>query len=231
MSFFLKIIPDRLAKKISAQSENSKVFLFNASLSFIIKGINIFVSFVTVPLVLSFLSTTQYGIWLTLMAIISWFALFDLGFGNGLRNKLTLSVTSKNNIEGKIYVSTTYAALSVIFGTLLFIFLIANQFINWAKIFNAPENLSHDLSLAVLYAVSFLFVQFILRLINTILYSFQLSAFADLTGTIVQVSILIGLFLLKALHYNTLSSVALVYSVIPVFVFSIVSLVLYVCRC
>lgn len=217
-----------MAKRFSLQSEKSKVFLVNASVSFFIKGINIFVSFLTVPLVLSFLSTTQYGIWLTLMAIISWFSLFDLGFGNGLRNKLTLSVATNNNADGRIYVSTTYAALSAIFGSLLLLFFICNQFVNWTRIFNAPATLGHDLNLAVLYAVSLLFVQFVLRLINTVLYAFQRSAFVDFVGTLAQISILAGLYMLKVLHYNSLSSVALVYSVTPVCIFSVVSFILYV---
>lgn len=199
----------------------------NASLSFFIKGINIFVSFLTVPLVLSFLNNTQYGIWLTLTAILSWFSLFDLGFGNGLRNRLITALSTKNYEDAKVYVSTTYAALSVIFGSLLIVFLIVNRFVNWTKVFNAPPEFHNDLDLAVFYAISLLFFQFVLRLINTVLLSFQQSAMTDFTNTLAQVCILIGLYILKITHHNSLSSVALIYSIVPVVVFLGISIILY----
>lgn len=227
MSVFLKIIPASIIDKFSSQSDKSKIFLSNAIFSFFIKGISVSVNFLTVPLVLTFLNTTQYGIWLTLTAILSWFSLFDLGFGNGLRNRLITAIANKRFDEGKIYVSTTYAALSLIFGSLLVCFLIANQFINWTSIFNAPPSLRHDLDLAVFYAISLLFVQFVLRLINTVLQSFQRSAMVDFTNALVQVFILVGLYMLKITHYNSLADVALVYSVVPVAVFLSMSTILY----
>ncbi len=178
-------------------------------------------------MVLSFLTTTQYGVWLTLTAVLGWFSLFDLGFGNGLRNHLTISVATKNFKEGKIYVSTTYAALSVIFGFLVIVFLIANPFINWVSVFNAPPAMKNDLNYAVLFAICFLFAQFVVRLINTILLSFQRAAMADFTNSLVQVFILIGLCILKTLHFHSLTSVAIVYSLIPIVVFLSVSVYLF----
>ncbi len=196
-------------------------------MSFFIKGINVFVSFLTVPLVLSFLNNTQYGIWLTLTAIISWFSLFDLGFGNGLRNRLITALSTNSYDDAKVYVSTTYAALSAIFGSLLIVFLIANQFINWTRVFNAPPGLSSDLNLAAFYAISLLFFQFVLRLINTVLLSFQRSAMADFTNALIQVFVLIGLYVLKDMHYNSLAAIALVYSLVPVLVFLLMSIILF----
>ena len=191
----------------------------NVFISFFIKVITILVSFLTIPLVLSFLSTTQYGIWLTLTAILNWFSLFDLGFGNGLRNRLTKSLASKEYAEGKIYVSTTYAALTAIFGLVLIIFIIVNPFVNWCTVFNAPLSMKEDLQQAVTYATSLLLVQLVMRLINTVLLSNQRAAMANFTNALVQIFILIGLYILKTLHYTSLTSVSVVYSVMPVVVF------------
>src|ERR1700712_203678 len=114
---------NKLKQILKIKDAKSKTVIRNVFYSFFIKGINISVNFLTIPLVLTFLDTTQYGVWLTLTAILGWFSLFDLGFGNGLRNHLTIAVANKDFKEGKIYVSTTYAALSVIFGTLILVFL------------------------------------------------------------------------------------------------------------
>lgn len=216
-----------LTGKIFKNNSKNRTVLLNAFYSFFVKGLNIAVNFLTVPLVLTFLNTTQYGIWLTLTAVLGWFSLFDLGFGNGLRNHLTVAVASKNFKEGKIYVSTTYASLTVIFGALIILFLLIHPFINWASVFNAPKYMSNDINEAVLFALCFLFVQFIVRLINTVLLSFQRAAMADFTNALVQIFILIGLYVLKIIHFTSLTAVAIVYSLTPVVVFLTVSLLLY----
>ena len=52
--------------------------------SFVVKGISILVSLILVPLTIGYVSSELYGIWLTLASVISWVALFDLGFGKRL---------------------------------------------------------------------------------------------------------------------------------------------------
>jgi O-antigen/teichoic acid export membrane protein len=216
-----------LDKILQSQNPKSKTVLRNVFFSFFVKGLNITVNFLTVPLVLSFLNSTQYGVWLTLTAVLSWFSLIDLGFGNGLRNHLVISITTKNLNEGKIYVSTTYAALSVIFGSLIILFLITNPYINWITVFNAPASMARDLNYAVLFSICFLFIQFIVRLINTVLLSFQRAAMADFTNTLVQLFILMGLFALKILHLYSLTAMAVVCALVPVVVFLSISLFLF----
>jgi len=218
---------NKLNKLFKLKDEKSKTVFKNVFFSFFIKAINISVSFLTIPLVLSFLNTTQYGIWLTLTAILGWFSIFDLGFGNGLRNHLTIAIANKNHDDGRIYVSTTYAALSLVFGAILIIFLMINPLINWRAVFNAPVEMSLDIQIAVTYSMCLLFVQFVLRLINNVLLAFQRSAMADFINALVQVFILIGLYAVKLTPYHSLTAVALVYSIMPVLVFLLLSVILY----
>jgi len=214
-------------KTFNITDVKSKIMVRNAFYSFFIKGINIGLSFLTIPIVLSFLSTTQYGIWLTLTAVLSWFSLFDLGFGNGLRNHLTIALSKDDFTEGKIYVSTTYAALSAIFGSLILLFLFLHPFIDWTKVFNAPSNLSNDVNSAVFFAIVFLLLQFVVRLINIILLSVQKSAMADFSNVVAQFFILAGLYLLKALDFHSLTAVAVLYSIIPIITFTIFSIIFF----
>ena len=86
----------------------------NIFASFIIKGCNIAISLVLVPLTIHYVNPTQYGIWLTLSSIIGWFAFFDIGFGNGLRNKFAEAIAKDDHQLARIYLSTTYAILSII---------------------------------------------------------------------------------------------------------------------
>ncbi|GAH31869.1 unnamed protein product, partial [marine sediment metagenome] len=64
----------------------------NIFASFGLKGISILISFLLVPLVLNYIDITKYGIWLTLSSIIGWFGFFDIGLGNGLRNKFAEAI-------------------------------------------------------------------------------------------------------------------------------------------
>ena len=99
--------------------------------SFVLQSIGIITSLLYVPLLLNYLTHEKYGIWLTLTSILGWFSFFDIGLGNGLRNKLAEAFASGNISLGRKYVSTTYAILIAIFSTILFVFHISNFFLNW----------------------------------------------------------------------------------------------------
>src|ERR1035437_10668458 len=60
----------------------------------IIKGCSIAVSLLLVPITIHYVNPTRYGIWLTLSSIVGWFSFFDVGLGNGLRNKFAEAVTN-----------------------------------------------------------------------------------------------------------------------------------------
>ena len=52
-----------------------------------IKGVSLLISLLYVPLLLHSMNAVNYGIWLTLTSLIAWISMFDIGLGNGLRNK------------------------------------------------------------------------------------------------------------------------------------------------
>ncbi|MBL7937415.1 MAG: hypothetical protein JNM51_16535, partial [Bacteroidia bacterium] len=68
----------------------------NILASVLIKGISVVTSFVLVPLTIHYLNPINYGIWLTLYSVISWFGLLDIGLGNGLRNKFAEAIANND---------------------------------------------------------------------------------------------------------------------------------------
>ena len=54
--------------------------------------LSIAISLVMVPMTLGYVNPVQYGIWITLSSIVGWLGYFDIGFGNGLRNRFAESV-------------------------------------------------------------------------------------------------------------------------------------------
>jgi len=96
------------------ESSRSKNITKHVLLSVIYKGGHIISTFLLVPLTIEFLDTENYGVWLTLSSFIAWFSFFDIGLGNGLRNKFAEAKT-RNDLElARGYVSTAYFTIGSI---------------------------------------------------------------------------------------------------------------------
>jgi len=161
---------------------------------FLIKGVSVAVYLALVPVTIRYVNATNYGIWLTLASIVSWASFFDLGFGNGLRNRFTEAVSSGNHELARIYVSTTYAILSMIIGAVFLLFLFINTWLDWAKILNAPSELATGLNLLAIIVFAFFSIQFVFQLIGTILTANQQPALAgllNLAGSLLSLMLIV----------------------------------------
>ena len=99
---------------LGIHSSRTKNITKHVLLSALYKGGHILATFLLVPLTIDFLDTENYGIWLTLSSFIAWFSFFDIGLGNGLRNKFA-EAKAKDDLElAKGYVSTAYYTIGSI---------------------------------------------------------------------------------------------------------------------
>ncbi len=195
----------------------------NIIASFGLKGFSILVSFLLVPLTLNYLNPTKYGIWLTLSSIIGWFGFFDIGLGNGLRNKLAEAFALKDYKLAKTYVSTTYAILSLIIGGVFILFLIINPFLNWSKLLNTTPEMANELSWIALIVFTFFALRFILKLIGVILTADQLPAYNSTFGPIGNLIALIVIFIITKFSQGNLLYISVIYSAAPVIILIIAS--------
>lgn len=136
--------------------------------SFFIKGGSLLINLAIIPLMVDVLDKERYGVWLTLSTIFLWFSNFDIGLGNGLRNKLTEAIANNNKELARIFISTTYALLSIIFLTIAFIFLCVNPFLDWNKILNTSIISTDELFLLTSITFVFFILRFIFQLIGVI---------------------------------------------------------------
>lgn len=184
-----------------------------------IRGISIAISLVMVPITIHYVNPTQYGIWLTLSSIIGWFSFFDIGFGNGLRNKFAESVARGEHEAARIYVSTTYAILAIITALVLILFFLINPLLDWSKILNTPPEMANELSLLALIVFVFFCIQFVLQLIITVITANQQPAKASLLyffGSLLSLSII---FILTKTTSGNLLYLGIVSGVAPVVIF------------
>jgi len=214
------LIDFSLLKKI-LNSENKRSFQMqkNIIFSLLFKGISILTSLILVPMTLNYLNPTEYGVWLTLGSIMTWITLFDIGLGNGLRNKLTEAFSNGDIVKAKSLVSTTFALLTIIIGIFLFFFLIINPFLDWSVILNTTAESSKNLSKIVLIVFVFFSFQFVLKTVGTIFISDQKPAANDFLGAISSLLSLIVIYILSKFTSGSLLYVAITFSSLPALVF------------
>lgn len=168
--------------------------------SILIKGGSIAVSLVLVPLTIDYVNPTRYGIWLALSSIVGWFSFFNVGMTHGLRNKFAEARTRGDKEAARMYISTTYAVLTIVFSAVWVVFLIVNPFLDWVKILNASSDMRMELSILAIIIFTYFCMQFVLKIINTLVTADQSPAKASLINFLGQI---ISLVVIVTLVYTT----------------------------
>lgn len=158
-----------------------------------IKGFSILISLMSAPIMLHHVNRADYGVLLTLTSIVGWVGMMDIGLGNGLRNKLP-EMLAKGDLQGaKKAVTSSYAALTMYVGLLISIFLVSSSYIDWRNVLNSPMSDAEEINgLATVVFIAFC-VQFLLGLIVSILYAYQMPAANSLISFVSQVVTFIAL--------------------------------------
>jgi len=83
-----------------------------------------FISFFSVPLLLHILGTNDYGLWVTLTALVGWLNLFDFGSGYSLKNKVTESLVEedRSGLQALVAGTIQFYLLSTIVILVVFVF-------------------------------------------------------------------------------------------------------------
>lgn len=154
---------------------------------FLLKGLSILMSLLVVPLTIGYVSSYQYGIWVTISSLVAWLSFFDIGLGNGLRNRFIEAISTGNHKLAKIYVSTTYAILGIIIGAIWIIACLCSYYVDWSKLLNVSKGLDEDLFWTIIIVITNFCFSFLLRINCTLLSAIQRPAFAAVFDTVSQV--------------------------------------------
>ena len=168
-----------MIKKILGVIKKEKNLSVNIIGAFFVKGASMLLSLFTMPAYIRyFQDNVVLGIWYTMLSVLTWITMFDLGIGNGLRNKLAESLAKEDRESSREYISSSYIIIIAVSCVLAFAFAIANRFINWNSFLNVSEMIIDRSVLRKGMAIIIfgIFLRFILGLINSILYALQRSA-------------------------------------------------------
>lgn len=141
--------------------------------SFFFKGLAVAASFLAIPLMIRYLGQEQFGVWSTLLSVMSWIVFFDLGLGNGLRNKLAESIARNEIYKANSYVSSAYSLIGLISIASFALSIIAAFAIPWQRVFNTSSVTESTLRYTVLLTAFFIILNFWISLINQVLNAVQ----------------------------------------------------------
>lgn len=191
----------------------SRFSILKKQLSFglIFKILSMGLSYISIPLFFKFLGKQDYGLWMTIFSIVSWIYTFDLGIGNGLRNKLSESLTKKDYINAKEYITTGYIILSIIAFFILFLGLIIMKVSNITNFLNINFYSENYIKLVFMSIFSLTIINFILFLYKVFYFSIHNSFIGEINNFIFQISFIFFLYLLNYFNKINLISIAIIY--------------------
>lgn len=196
-----------MLEKIRNISINNIQIIKNMLGAFLVKGASLIVSFILLPLYIRFFNDkTTLGLWYTILSVLNWVTLFDLGLGHGLRNKLPAAIEKKDVKQIRSLISTTYGLMLCIASVVLIIGEIVITHMNWNSIFNVESAIISNTSLIKCVQLVFfgIILSMILKIVTSILYAMQHSAIVNFLTLLPNIIILVLLCIIpsKTLDIN-----------------------------
>lgn len=195
-----------------------------------IRGTSILIGLVLLPLTVGYVNSETYGLWLTISSMVAWISFFDIGIGNGLKNRLAEALAVEDYELGRKYVSTTYAILSLIFIPLMLLLIPIAQFVDWQSLLNVDAENCEGLITAITITIAYFCLNFILSTINTVIMAEQRPADASLRSLIQQVVSFVIIFVLTKTTEGDLVKLCLALCASPILVVAFFNITLYTGR-
>ena len=194
---------------IHINPRSSKV-LKNIVGSFFIKGWAGLVQLLLVPITFACLGEYEYGVWMTLSSVLLWVDSFDLGLGNGLRNKLATYIALDDWKKAQQAVSTTCLILLLLVLPLIISLLFLVECIDVHHHLSLEAGSVENLKSIIQFSLALVGGTFVLKVLGNIYLALQLPAINNLLVVLGQTLALLFIYVSKQLF----TDVSLMYVVI-----------------
>lgn len=196
---------------LDVSKERTRNYLHQIKGAVAYKAVAMLASFLAIPLMIRYLGQEQFGVWSTLLTVMSWIVFFDLGVGNGLRNKVAEALARNDKKEAADYIASGYSLIGLIALALWVLVTGASFFVAWQTVFNTQAIPEATLRLTVQVAFFFIVLNFWIGLIGALLGAVQKTAMVALGQLISNVLALLFVFVLTKTTDTAISYLALVY--------------------
>lgn len=199
----------------------------NIFYSLIIRFTSIAVSLLLVPLTIGYVSAELYGVWLTLSSIMTWLSFMDIGFTQGLKNKLAEAIALEDWNRGKQLVSTTYWMMLVIFIPVCIVLQLAIPLVDWCNLLNVSIIYEKDILQVMSVVIGFACLQMIVNVLVSVVAAFQKVALSNSFSVIGNIIALFIIILLTKTVPPSLLYLSVTFCTIPVIVTIVASFILF----
>ena len=181
------------------------------SLGFIYKIVGMGLSYISIPLFLKYLGEKDYGLWMVIFSTISWIFMFDLGIGNGLKNKLTQCLVEGNILEVKKYITTGYIFLGFIALIILGVGILGIQILNIKELLSLQGY--SEVFLKKLISIIFIIttLNFVVGLYNVLYTAEHNSTIGSFSNLVFQGMFIIFLLILEKFNLISLINIGIIY--------------------
>lgn len=206
-------------KRFSAMDDRTRLASRNILRMLVNNGLSLFLSVLYVPLFLSCMDNVRYGLWITVLGIVNWIGFLDIGFSQGLRNRLAETLARNDMKMARVYVSTAYAGISVIFIFIILLTLFCGPWIPWSRMVNTPAPLAGEVDNMFIIIIILMCVTFIIRTLNSVVLAVQQPAINSDIGLIGHLLCVGAVAVIaKTMNHPSLELFSLVMLLIPIFV-------------
>lgn len=188
----------------AAAKERTRNYLHQIKGAVVYKAVAMVASFLAIPLMIRYLGQEQFGVWSTLLSVMSWIVFFDLGVGNGLRNKVAEALAKNEKPEAAQYIASAYSLIGLMALLLWALLTGASFFVPWQIVFNTQVIQEATLRLTVQISTFFILLNFWMGLIGALLGAVQKT---DLTVLGQMISNGLALLLVFVLTKTTETSI------------------------
>jgi len=132
----LRLRPFDTSTPEGRSAERYRRIAWSTLLSTVARFVGLATSFISVPLVVGYLGSERYGMWLTMSSLVAALGPLDLGIGLGLLTVVSDAYGRDDRQAARRAISTAAAMLTTIAALAVVVFGIVYFLIPWARVFN-----------------------------------------------------------------------------------------------
>ena len=213
-----------IKNRFSTLDKRSAIVIKNSMATALMKVAVLLCSLVMVPITLNYLNAENYGIWMAMTSILYWFAFFDVGLGNGMRNYLSEAISRQDYIKARSYFSTAIFLLAIIAVLIGILSIIIIFQLDLNHIFNTHIMSNKSLAYIMVVAISFSLIQFVAKNVGMVYIAMQRYAMNDFIVFIGQLISTIIVYIITKTTESHLIYIVIAITSIPALVFILASI-------
>lgn len=213
-----------IKNRFSTLDKRSAIVIKNSMATALMKVAVLLCSLVMVPITLNYLNAENYGIWMAMTSILYWFAFFDVGLGNGMRNYLSEAISRQDYIKARSYFSTAIFLLAIIAVLIGILSIIIIFQLDLNHIFNTHIMSNKSLAYIMVVAISFSLIQFVAKNVGMVYIAMQRYAINDFIVFIGQLISTIIVYIITKTTESHLIYIVMAITSIPALVFILASI-------